>query len=638
MFAVKTAVPEPSTTLGGLGRAGADRVKRSEPTAHRRHHGAGRAAVPSDPGSRQLRPRSSPTSLFGYAAATDRPARLPYPLQAKLVVSDAGDALEIEADRAADHVMRTSEPSAATLGLTRSSIGNGFHRACAACEADDELQRQAAGAGDEVTAPPIIHEVLGALGKPLDAATRAFMEPRFGHDFRGVRIHDDARAAASARAVNALAYTHGGDIVFDAGRYAPDTAAGQRLLAHELAHTIQQGFAPTSAAPSSSVPGTDPGSPVARFAMVQRRAATDQIQRSCGREAIGTPAGCTGSSMVVPERPRYLFQTSCDEFLTGNELDLRTDAQSIQSGETVEIHGLASEEGPVDFNIPLSCARALRARTVIEDVLRTRGVTARILVLSHGPQTGGPRAADRSVAIVRRAPAPKPDPEPDPVPAGPPACSGSYSDGNDETADGDHDLDKAHHAGERSPDVIAYDLIGGETGALIDYNVGFFGGTSLESTSDDDTLYDHFVSGSGSRLGFATSSDMARIIGGASAFATFASGFESAISSYITATGTLCGFDGDTYIRANRPGYFHSPLFAWAVMGGYSRIEARVSQTPTGIMVRYKIFDHFGAGVSDAWSYLLGLSALYYLQHFHGSWGSAYTPFIWSVEIERTSP
>ena len=62
--------------------------------------------------------------------------------------------------------------------------------------------------------PPIVHEVLHSPGQPLDPATRAFMEPRFGHDFSTVRVHTDARAAASARTVNALAYTVGRDVVF----------------------------------------------------------------------------------------------------------------------------------------------------------------------------------------------------------------------------------------------------------------------------------------------------------------------------------------------------------------------------------------------------------------------------------------
>jgi hypothetical protein len=69
---------------------------------------------------------------------------------------------------------------------------------------------------------------------------RSFMEPRFGHDFSGVRIHTDPRAAESARSVSALAYTVGRDIVFDSGRYAPDSPAGKRLLAHELTHVVQQ--------------------------------------------------------------------------------------------------------------------------------------------------------------------------------------------------------------------------------------------------------------------------------------------------------------------------------------------------------------------------------------------------------------
>jgi hypothetical protein len=66
------------------------------------------------------------------------------------------------------------------------------------------------------------------------------MEPRFGHDFSQVHVHTGARAAESARAVNALAYTVGRDIVFDGSQYAPGTAVGKRLLAHELAHVLQQ--------------------------------------------------------------------------------------------------------------------------------------------------------------------------------------------------------------------------------------------------------------------------------------------------------------------------------------------------------------------------------------------------------------
>lgn len=89
-------------------------------------------------------------------------------------------------------------------------------------------------------APPLVHEVLQSSGHPLDPAVRAFMEPRFGHDFGAVRVHEDSRAAASAREVNALAYTVEKNIVLGEGQYAPNTTAGSRLLAHELAHVVQQ--------------------------------------------------------------------------------------------------------------------------------------------------------------------------------------------------------------------------------------------------------------------------------------------------------------------------------------------------------------------------------------------------------------
>ena len=88
--------------------------------------------------------------------------------------------------------------------------------------------------------PRIVDEVLRSPGQPLDSATRAFMEPRFGHDFSKVRVHADARAVESARAVNALAYTVGQDVVFGESEHAPGTRRGQRLLAHELTHVVQQ--------------------------------------------------------------------------------------------------------------------------------------------------------------------------------------------------------------------------------------------------------------------------------------------------------------------------------------------------------------------------------------------------------------
>jgi Domain of unknown function (DUF4157) len=96
------------------------------------------------------------------------------------------------------------------------------------------------GTRNDSPLPPIVPEVLRSSGQPLDAGTRDFMESRFGCDFSRVRLHTDACAAESTRSVSALAYTVGSHVVFAPGQYQPATAAGQRLLAHELAHVVQQ--------------------------------------------------------------------------------------------------------------------------------------------------------------------------------------------------------------------------------------------------------------------------------------------------------------------------------------------------------------------------------------------------------------
>ena len=108
------------------------------------------------------------------------------------------------------------------------------------------VQRKASSGNAVETAPPAVDKTLRASGQTLDKGTRSDMETRFGHDFSQVRIHTDAEAAASARAVNASAYTVGRDIVFGTGQFSPGSHEGRRLLAHELAHVIQQGAAPNA--------------------------------------------------------------------------------------------------------------------------------------------------------------------------------------------------------------------------------------------------------------------------------------------------------------------------------------------------------------------------------------------------------
>ena len=116
-----------------------------------------------------------------------------------------------------------------------------------------QLQRFAVSAARPEEVPPVVDEVLRSPGQALDDTTRAAMQTRFGFDFSQVRVHTDARAAASARAVNALAYTVGRDVVFAEGHYAPGTPTGAHLLAHELTHVVQQrgtGTPPIQRAPA----------------------------------------------------------------------------------------------------------------------------------------------------------------------------------------------------------------------------------------------------------------------------------------------------------------------------------------------------------------------------------------------------
>jgi hypothetical protein len=102
------------------------------------------------------------------------------------------------------------------------------------------LQRKAVTNDERSEVPAIVHDVLRSPGRPLDPATRAFFEPRFGRDFSKVRVHSDAKAAKSAGATGAAAYTVGSHVVFGARGCALGTRDGLRLMAHELAHTIQQ--------------------------------------------------------------------------------------------------------------------------------------------------------------------------------------------------------------------------------------------------------------------------------------------------------------------------------------------------------------------------------------------------------------
>lgn len=159
-------------------------------------------------------------------------------IQAKLSISQPGDPAEQQADAMADHIMRSHAGAEAAA----CSCSEGEGEMCDECRQKAGLMRKSSDGG--ASSSPSGAGVLGAIrrspGHPLDAGTRAFFEPRFGRDFSGVRVHTDTSAAASARSIRAHAYTAGEHLVFDTGQFAPETEAGRRLLAHELAHVAQQ--------------------------------------------------------------------------------------------------------------------------------------------------------------------------------------------------------------------------------------------------------------------------------------------------------------------------------------------------------------------------------------------------------------
>lgn len=143
-------------------------------------------------------------------------------LQTKLAVSDASDRFEQEADRVAEQVLAAPVQGSVETAPLR-------------------IQRVASQpTGSVDAAPSSVEHVLSNSGRPLDSTIQGRMEQRFGYDFSSVRVHTGAAAETSARDVNAQAYTVGNNIVFGAGRFAPTTIDGQRLIAHELTHVVQQ--------------------------------------------------------------------------------------------------------------------------------------------------------------------------------------------------------------------------------------------------------------------------------------------------------------------------------------------------------------------------------------------------------------
>ena len=310
---------------------------------------------------------------------------LPIPgvLQAKLTIGKANDPFEQEADRVASEVMQMPSETNVARVQHAASAGDRVQRQCACGGACDKckkkqlrLKRVPGGGHESAEVPSTVDAVLRSSGEPLDAATRSFMEPRFGYDFRQVRVHTDGAAAQSAREVSALAFTVGNHIAFAGGQYRRGSASSNRLLAHELAHVVQQG------------------------------GASNVIQRAGDPAAI--PVGFACPPDFTTGRPTgadLLFPTGGSTVTGVHNAQLRAFiAAWVASGGTNEItvHGYASTSGDQGPNWVLSCDRAQNVRAA----LLSLGVPAvHIKILAHGESTDfGASDGPNQHAVVTSSP------------------------------------------------------------------------------------------------------------------------------------------------------------------------------------------------------------------------------------------
>lgn len=255
---------------------------------------------------------------------------------------------------------------------------------CAECKEKhgSELQRAAMQPAAPNVAPPIVHDVLHSAGRPLDNAVRGFMEPRFGADFGDVRVHTDSRAAESARAVDALAYTVGRDIVFASGGYSPQTQAGQKILAHELTHTIQQGMGVQRISGDLTI--TDPADAAEREA----RSTADAVM-----EGTGIAASLRTNPVIARDKPDA--GTPAKKKITVNPTILQGSSQSVANALTyanTKVYNQADVEVVTDKQVTLDEPKSkaiLGADLILEEYTDVTKPTDEEKALFKVNQVGG---------------------------------------------------------------------------------------------------------------------------------------------------------------------------------------------------------------------------------------------------------
>jgi hypothetical protein len=215
--------------------------KPSKPSKERHGKLLALEVAPQSPASTGLSAAGQSLSVDAHAGSGHDFGRIPIHSAAHGIIQSApklespGEELEREAGRIADEVMRMPDPRG--MEVRSGAAGCPLPR-------NEPAQIPAfppSGSADaEIAVPSVVDEVVSSPGRPLETDTRALMEPLFGHRFDRVRVHADSRAFDSANAVHSLAFTVGNHVVFGENQYRPSTLSGKRLLAHELAHVVQQ--------------------------------------------------------------------------------------------------------------------------------------------------------------------------------------------------------------------------------------------------------------------------------------------------------------------------------------------------------------------------------------------------------------
>jgi Domain of unknown function (DUF4157) len=221
-------------------------------------------------------------------------------IQAKLTVGQPGDVYEQEADKVADAVMRMPDLSVSVgTGVTNHVQPMQIQQMCTTCQHEEEEQiHPKESVGQVPTVTPALETRLNATsggGEPLPESVRTFMEPRIGADFSGVRVHIGGEANALNQELNSQAFTRRRDVYFGAEKYSPESEEGQRLLAHELVHVVQQTVGQPSATMDSTMPTAE--------SIVTPKVPTDSVQRQHDGGTSDGGATDTAPTQVTPKPP-----------------------------------------------------------------------------------------------------------------------------------------------------------------------------------------------------------------------------------------------------------------------------------------------------------------------------------------------